>query len=45
MFEMRLHAQNQEIIRMSEQMRNVFMSISDGVMIIDQAGRIVQLNR
>ncbi|HPF20103.1 MAG TPA: sigma-54-dependent Fis family transcriptional regulator [Syntrophomonas sp.] len=44
MFEMRLHAQNQEIIRMSEQMRNVFMSISDGVMIIDQAGRIVQLN-
>ncbi|HNX92447.1 MAG TPA: sigma-54-dependent Fis family transcriptional regulator [Syntrophomonas sp.] len=44
MFELRLHAQNQEIIRISERMRHVFMSISDGVMIIDQEGRIVQLN-
>jgi PAS domain S-box-containing protein len=44
MFEMRLHAQNQEIIRISERMRHVFMSISDGVMIIDQEGRIVQMN-
>ncbi|NLV20606.1 MAG: sigma-54-dependent Fis family transcriptional regulator [Syntrophomonadaceae bacterium] len=44
MFELRLHAQNQEIIRISERMHNVFMSISDGVMIIDQEGRIVQLN-
>jgi PAS domain S-box-containing protein len=44
MFEMRLQAQHQELNMIYERMRNVFMSISDGVMIIDQDGRIVELN-
>lgn len=44
MFQMQVYTQNMELNTINEQMRNVFMSMSDGVMILANDGRIVQIN-
>jgi len=44
MFQMRIQSQNQELKNINERMRNVFVSMSDGVIILEKNGRIVQIN-
>lgn len=44
MFQMRVHARNLELNVINERMRNVFMSMSDGVMVLGNDGCIVQIN-
>lgn len=44
MYQMRVQAQNLELNIINERMRNVFLTMSDGVIILENHGHIVQIN-
>lgn len=43
-YQMRVYEQNRQLDTINRQMRNIFNTISDGIMIIDTAGNVVQFN-
>lgn len=44
MYQMRINAKNRELNAINKQMRNVFNTVSDAVIILDKDGSIVQIN-
>ncbi|MGE4587913.1 MAG: sigma-54-dependent Fis family transcriptional regulator [Mangrovibacterium sp.] len=44
MFQMRMQQKNREMTIVSDRIRNVFMTMSDGVIVLNKKGNIVQVN-
>lgn len=45
MYQMRVQHQNTQLKVMNERMRNIFMTMSEGVVLLDQTGKIIQVNQ
>lgn len=45
MYQMRVQHQNTQLKVMNERMRNIFMTMSEGVLLLDKAGKIIQINQ
>lgn len=44
MYQMRIQHQNTQLKVMNERMRNIFMTMSEGVVLLNKTGRIIQMN-
>ena len=45
MYQMRIQRQNTQLKIMNERMRNIFMTMSEGVVLLDKTGKIISINQ